>query len=120
MTMGVFLYLERNTGDLALARTVAVNTLVCGELFYLFNCRKLDETVLGRVFFSNRFALLVSGILVMGQLVFTYVPLVQRWFDTAPMRLVYWLVPVTGGLLVLLIVELEKRLTRKYRNRREE
>ncbi|MFP4691922.1 MAG: cation-translocating P-type ATPase, partial [Bacteroidales bacterium] len=42
MTLGIFSYMHHTVGaGEEVARTVAVNTLVAGQLFYLFNCRKI-------------------------------------------------------------------------------
>jgi magnesium-transporting ATPase (P-type) len=42
-TIAVFLLADRNDGNLAVARTVAVNTLVFGQVCYLFSARFLRE-----------------------------------------------------------------------------
>ncbi len=104
--------------SLEYARTIAVNMLVFGELFYLFNCRKLHHTIFSQGFLANRFAFLVSGILILIQLGYTYLPFMQLWFGGAALRPADWLYLLAGGALVLLIVELEKILTGIYKRGR--
>ena len=103
--------------SVAYGRTIAVNVLVFCELFYLFNCRKLGETIFGRNFFGSRAAFLVSGILVIIQLAFTYLPFMHIWFGSAPLSPEDWLYPLGGGLMILLIVEMEKLLSSKFLDR---
>ena len=103
-----------------LARTVAVNMLVFGQLFYLFNCRKMYQTVFCRDFWLNKTAFMVSGILLLLQLGFTYLPFMQHWFGGAPLQLVDWLFLFAGGMVVLLVVEGEKKLTGWFRREKSE
>jgi P-type Ca2+ transporter type 2C len=53
----LLLYRLMRTGgvDLDTARTIAVNTIVAGQAFYLFNCRKFHETIFTREFFGNAY-----------------------------------------------------------------
>lgn len=107
-TLFLFSYFGNRGCNLAYSRTIAVNMLVFGELFYLFNCRKIHHTIFSKGFLGNRFAFIVSGILILIQLGFTYLPFMQLWFDTAPLRAVDWFYPLAGGALVLLVIEIEK------------
>ena len=98
------------------ARTMTVNVLVAGQLFYLFNSRFImgPSTGIGRIF-SNRAALVAVGVLVLLQGIFTYTGPFQTWFGTAPLGLedVGWI--LAAGLLVFLLVELEKAAVRWYK-----
>jgi magnesium-transporting ATPase (P-type) len=95
------------------ARTVAVNTLVAGQLFYLFNARYLLEPSFAlRKLLSNRAALLAVAVLVVFQGAFSYVPLFQSWFGTANLVATDWLWIAGAGLGVFLLVEGEKAIVR--------
>lgn len=111
LTIFLFSSYGNNGYDLAYARTIAVNMLVFGELFYLFNCRKLHQTIFSKGFWGNKVAFIVSGILLLIQVGFTYLPFMQQWFGTASLRMVDWLYLFAGGLVVLAAVEIEKLLT---------
>jgi magnesium-transporting ATPase (P-type) len=97
-----------------LARTLAVNALVVAELCYLFNARfMLDASLTRGGLLGNRQALGAAGLLLILQLVFTYAPVFQRWFGTRPLDAADWLRVAGAGVLVFLVVELEKAVARR-------
>ncbi|TVR45113.1 MAG: cation-transporting P-type ATPase [Puniceicoccaceae bacterium] len=109
-TIAVFVIERRLEMPIELARTVAVNTLVCGQAFYLFNSRYLRETSLRLDgLFANPVAWMAIGALVVLQLIFVYAPFMHVAFGSAPLELRHWLVPLGVGLGVFLIVEAEKK-----------
>ena len=108
MTLGIYYILKQNGYDIDTARTIAVNTLAAGQLFYLFNCRKMNMPAIGTGFFDNRIAFIAAGILILLQLVFTYAPFMNLWFGTSPIATLYWIFPLAAGVSVFLLVELEK------------
>jgi len=98
------------------ARTVAVNTLVAFEIFYLFSARYRAAPVLRREGLLGNPAILVSvGLLVLLQLGFTYLAPLQTLFGTAAIRPGIWLRIAAVAVSVLFIVELEKALARRLR-----
>ncbi len=92
------------------ARTVAVNVFVVMELFYLFNCRSLHLSVFQLGFFSNLWV--VSGVVVMLllQMVYTYLPVMNTLFQSEPISVNAWCRIGAAGLAGYFIVELEKKL----------
>ena len=97
--------------DLATARTVTVTALVVAQAGYLLNSRHLNSFSLKpSLLFTNRIAWLAIGILVLLQLAFVYSPLLQLWFGTQPLSLQHWLWSLAAALLVMLLVEVEKKL----------
>jgi magnesium-transporting ATPase (P-type) len=117
-SFGLFLWETARGADIATARTVAVNALVVAEMFYLFNCRRLHDSILNREgFLGNRLALQAIAFLLLLQLGYTYLPLMQTLFHTAPIDLTAWLLILAVGVLLLLIVEGEKALIRRYQRR---
>ncbi|NEZ03461.1 HAD-IC family P-type ATPase [Wenzhouxiangella sp. XN201] len=114
-TFALFQWSVTGSGDEALARTLAVNLLVAGEIVYLFNCRRLFAPSLTRESLgANRWAWLMVAILVVMQLGFTYLPAAQLIFGTTALEAGHWL--LIGALVVplLLAVELEKWLWRRF------
>ena len=113
-TITVFLIEMRLEMPIALARTVTVNTLVCAQVFYLFNSRFIRESSwhLDR-FFTNNVVWFAVLALVILQLTFVYAPFMQTAFGTAPLAARHWLIPLGVGLTVFLLVEVEKAITRK-------
>jgi magnesium-transporting ATPase (P-type) len=116
----LFLFLRALAGgaDPELARTLAVNALVVAELCYLFNARFMLEPSLTRAgLLGNRQALGAAGLLIVLQLVFTYVPLFHRWFGTRPLAAADWILVAGAGALVFFVVELEKMVARRRAGR---
>jgi len=100
--------------SLEAARTVAVNTLVMFEVFYLFNTRFLTAPVLNKNgLFGNHIALLAVGVLLIFQLGFTYLPPMHFLFGSAAIGAQSWLQIVLVASVILWLVELEKMLIRR-------
>ena len=95
------------------ARTVAVNVFVMVELFYLFNCRSLTKSVFEVGFFSNPWVFAGAAAMVLLQLLFTYAPVMNVAFESAPIGVASWLRILAAGFLVTLIVGVEKRIVRR-------
>lgn len=96
------------------ARTMAVNTLVVAQAFYLFNARFLTASSLNLThLFTNRAALIAVGILGVLQLSFVYLPFMNTLFGTAPLSLRHWLISLAIGIAVFLLIELEKAVQRR-------
>jgi Ca2+-transporting ATPase len=110
---GLFEYELARGASLAEARTVAVNVVIFVEIFYLFNARSLTRSPFQLGFFSNPWA--VGGAVVMAliQLMYTYVPLMNTLFSSAPIPLALWLDVLAFGLFACVIVEIEKWLRRR-------
>ncbi len=113
-TFGMFLWEREHGASIELARTVAVNTLVMFEIFYLLNARYLLAPSLTLEGLSgNRYVLLAIGLLVVFQVLFTYLPPMQVLFGTADIGIEAWLRILAVGSSVLILVELEKAVIRR-------
>jgi magnesium-transporting ATPase (P-type) len=114
-TIVVFLIEQRLGMSVELARTMAVNTFVCGQVFYLFNSRFLRESSLSFArLFTNRAVWMAVGVLAVLQLMFVYAPFMHRLFGSSALDLRQWLVPLGIGLSVFLLVEAEKAIFRRF------
>lgn len=109
-SFGLFEWTLRQGKHLDLARTVAVNMFVFGELFYLFNCRSLRYSMFRLGVFSNRWLVLGVTLMILLQLLFTYAPPMNRLFGSAPMSLAEWAWVLSGGLAIYMVVGAEKWL----------
>lgn len=114
-TFGLFIW-ERNTGaSIEMARTVAVNTLVVAEIFYLLNTRYITAPVLNRDgLLGNRYVLVAILMVSLFQLLYTYLPIMQLFFHSAPLPGEAWLRIVAAGAALFCLVELEKLLVRRF------
>lgn len=92
------------------ARTVAVNAFVVIELFYLFNCRSLTKSIFELGFFSNMWVFGGVTVMLLVQIAYTYLPVMNTLFQSAPIGIDSWLRITAAGIVVYLIVEGEKWL----------
>ncbi|WP_018994631.1 cation-transporting P-type ATPase [Thioalkalivibrio sp. ALJ2] len=119
-TFGHFVYMETVVGvNEELARTIAINTLVAGQAFYLLNLRLIHQPVLpGFELFRSHSMWIAIGVLILLQLAFTYAPVMHTLFGTTTIGLGDWLRILAFGLAVFVIVELEKLVVRQVLARR--
>ncbi|MCD7088483.1 HAD-IC family P-type ATPase [Klebsiella quasipneumoniae subsp. quasipneumoniae] len=96
-------------------RTVLLQMLVTAQWVYMINCRSSDSFSLSMGLLRNKGIWLVTGVLLLMQLVIIYVPLMQSMFGTEALPLRYWFVTLVIGIAMFLVVEVEKRLTRRFR-----
>jgi calcium-translocating P-type ATPase len=119
LTLWAFFWMKQNGASDALARAVAVNALVIGQIFYLLNSRyKIGSSLSLKAHLDNKYLPLGIGAVVILQLLFTYAPPLQALFDTEaiPLRIWPWL--LLGGFVFFLVVEAEKLIIRLTRSRR--
>ncbi len=114
-TFGLFLWELEQGVSIEVARTIAVNTLVVFEIFYLINARFFFQSVVSREgLLGNPFVPISIGIILLFQALFTYAGPMETLFGTAPISLWDW-VRIDGiGLGIFLIVELEKYVVRNF------
>lgn len=114
--LGLYYWQQAAGASLEVCRTTAVNALVVGEMFYLFNCRYMLAPVLKwRDFTGNPYVLLTIVLLLVLQLLLTYNGYMQQLFATASIDLAAWSRILLFGLILFLIVETEKYLLRHFR-----
>ncbi|QSQ12894.1 cation-translocating P-type ATPase [Myxococcus landrumensis] len=95
---------------LAEAQTMAVNTVISFQIFYMVMCRTLTGSVRKVGLFSNPSVFMGVGVLVLLQLAFMYVPFMRDIFGTAPLSLASIVLSVLVGAVVLPAVGFEKWL----------
>ncbi len=112
-TLLAFFWMKSQGASDALARTVAVNAITIGQVFYLLNSRYLlDSSFSLTAHMGNKYLPLGIGAVVILQLLFTYAPPFQALFgnEAIPLRVWPWL--LVGGLLFFVVVEAEKLVIR--------
>ena len=113
-TFGHFLWLQWQGVSVEIARTAAINTLVMGELVYLFNSRYVLEPAWNRAgMLGSRAVLLAVAVLVVLQGLFTYAPPMQHLFGTAALGWDEWARILGFGAALFVLVELEKAFFRR-------
>jgi len=114
-TCGLFTWERMNGASIEIARTVAVNTLVMFEVFYLFNSRYLRDPVLSSEgIFGNSYVVFAIAVVTIFQLLFTYAPPMQKLFGTMGINVSSWVRIIMVAASVLILVEIEKCLLRKF------
>ena len=111
----LFEWEKANGATLAEARTAAVNLFVMVELFYLFSCRSLTGSMWRTGLFTNRWVVAGVTAQVAGQLALTYLPVMNRLFQTAPITGGAWLRILILALGAWVIVAADKRLALRVR-----
>lgn len=107
--------IEKSFGySLLTCQTVAVNTIVMGEIFYLINCRRIRNSVINFSGIFGSVPVLISIVIaIILQLLFTYLPIFQRFFGTTALSVGQWLQIFGAGFLVFLLIEAEKKIIKK-------
>jgi magnesium-transporting ATPase (P-type) len=90
------------------ARTAVVNVIVLVEIAYLFNCRSLSHSAFSLGFLSNPWAVAGGLAMVAAQLLFTYAPVMNTLFHSAPLAAESWLRIAVVALAVFVVIEIEK------------
>lgn len=114
LTLAVFGVIYTNGHNLELSRTMAFNTLVFLQLFYVFSCRSEHVTIGQLGVFSNPH-LIYAVLISMGmQVGVNYISFLQPVFHTVPLSLHHWITIISVALLptatVLFWGELGSRL----------
>ncbi len=114
---GMFEWSLRTYPDqLALARTIAVQSLVSGRIFYLLSISQLLPNLIAKMkgTLNSRVGApaILSGIIgaIVLQILFSQVPLLNRIFQTAPLNATQGLICLVAGLPMIPVALLVNRL----------
>ncbi|HEY7333851.1 MAG TPA: HAD-IC family P-type ATPase [Bryobacteraceae bacterium] len=118
LTLWAFFWMKAQDASDELARAVAVNALVMGQVFYLLNSRyKLDSSLSLKAHLGNKYLPVGIGAVIVLQLLFTYLPPFQALFETESIPAWVWPRLLLGGLAFFLVVEAEKLIIRLSKGR---
>ncbi|MDO5500219.1 MAG: cation-transporting P-type ATPase [Propionibacteriaceae bacterium] len=113
LTIAAFLASQDQGRSLAESRTIAVNTLVVGQIFYLLAARFSRARSLRReLITANPVSWATIALMIALQLAFVHVPFMQVAFGTTAVGLGDWLLPLLAGGLVFTLVEADKGIRR--------
>jgi magnesium-transporting ATPase (P-type) len=101
------------TMALKVAQTMAVTTVIFFQIFYLFNCRSLKNSVFSVGFFSNKSVFVGIFSLLVLHAAFVYVPAFNSLFSSAPLTATEWIKAIAMGAIVLPVVAIEKAIRGK-------
>ncbi len=100
---GVFEYIEYTTGNINLARTMAINSLIAGRIFYLLSISQLIPNLIAKMdgTIQENVDIPAIGFGIVGaialQIIFAHVPLINDVFSTAPLSFQQWLFCLAVG-----------------------
>lgn len=112
-TLGMFWWTWTSTGDVDLARTVAMTQIVVFNFYHVFNSRSLDASITKIPLFSNKFLFISIVAAALAQLAVLHVPFLQSVFATQPLSADLWAVMLLIGTTIILSGELDKWRNRK-------
>ena len=112
-SFGLFEWALYQGASEAEARTIAVNVFAVGQSFYLLNCRSLRYSMFRLGLFSNPWIWGGIAAMTLAQLAFTYLPLMNRLFHTAPIGLMDWAHILAVGVVIYLVTGAEKAWRRR-------
>jgi len=90
------------------ARTTVINVMVLVEIAYLFSCRSLNHSLFAIGLFANWWVIAGSLAMLGAQLLFTYAPLMNKLFHSAPISGESWVRIVVVAVVSFAAVEFEK------------
>lgn len=111
---GLFVRWSGLTGDVALARSVAVNVFVSVEIVFLFACRSQRRALWHMAPFGNPWVWGGVGVQVVLQAAFTYWAPMQAVFGTAAVPAAAWGEIALVAVVALFLVETEKAIRRRH------
>lgn len=115
LIFGVFEWIKQTTANVDLARTMAIQALVAGRLFYLLSISQLGKALINRL---RGIKQTISDALVIGigiacaiilQIIFSQWSLMNRLFSTAPLNLQQWFICLLVGLPMIPLALLVNR-----------
>lgn len=108
---GIYEYAVAQGYSENLSRTIAMNTLVALEIFHLLFIRNMNSKLLSWKDIRGTLVIWISIVaVIIGQAAITYVPWLQSVFQTESINLTDVLLIICLGILMFVIIELEKQM----------
>ncbi len=99
--------------DIAKAWTISLTTLAVFQWFNVWNCRSEEKSIFQMKFFSNKFLVGATIIVILLQILAIYNPIMQKILYTTPLRLMDWVVILVIGSSIIWVEEIRKFFHRK-------
>jgi magnesium-transporting ATPase (P-type) len=99
--------------ELARAQTLAVTSVAFFQIFYLLVCRTLTAPVRTIGWTSNPYVFGGIAVLMVLQVGFVHLPVLQVLFRTADLTVTDWLLAMAAGATVIPVVSVEKAWRRR-------
>lgn len=99
-------------GNYEKAITITFVSIIFGQYANLLS-RRTYKNVFGRYLFSNRNLLLAFTLSIFCIVLIVYIPIFNLYFHTFPLQVMDWSLPISVGIICLLIFEIKKSITKK-------
>ncbi|QOP43000.1 cation-transporting P-type ATPase [Sulfurimonas sediminis] len=119
-SFGLFELSLTHGASLEEARTVAVNIFAVGESFYLLDSRSLRFSAFRLGLFKNPWIWIGIFCMISASVALTYLPVMNKMFHTAPISLNDWGSIFAVGVLIYVIVSIEKTIRQLRSNTNKE
>jgi magnesium-transporting ATPase (P-type) len=100
---------------LSKSQTIAVTFVILFQVFYMLNCRSLNDSIFKIGVFSNKFVFLGIGSILLLQAMFVYMPFFQNIFGTVSLDLRDIGLSAFAGFLIFPVIGIEKWLSKKIK-----
>jgi Ca2+-transporting ATPase len=115
LIFGVFEWILKTTGNIDIARTMAIQSLVVGRIFYLLSITQLGLAIVDKIRGNRReigdqtamYVGIASTIVL--QFIFSQWSVMNKLFYTAPLDLNQWLICFVVGLPMIVVATLVNR-----------
>lgn len=116
MALGsLFVFLLFSSVDIPLARTMTLLTLGMFQWFNAWNCRSETLSVFQLGWFTNKWLILATFVVVSLQILLLYIPFLQSIFATIPLNIYQWMFAALVSSTILWMEEIRKLVARwKY------
>lgn len=115
LIFGVFEWIRGSTGNIDLARTMAIQALVAGRIFYLLSISHFSRAFVDkfrgiRQNLSDTYAIALGiTCTIILQIIFSQWSLMNSLFSTAPLNLNQWFICLLAGLPMILVAAIVNR-----------
>ncbi|WOE74289.1 cation-transporting P-type ATPase [Alterisphingorhabdus coralli] len=117
---GIYKYAILQGYSIGVARTMAMNTLVVMEIFHLFFVRNLYGTsITWDAMKGTKVIWLAITIVTLGQFAVTYLPFLQKIFQTEDVPFDYGVLIVAIGVASFILIEIEKQVRLRFFRQKE-
>lgn len=103
----------------ALQQTMLLQNIVAAQAVYMINCRELFEASLNKSLFENKALFYSLGLLFLLQTMVIYLPFAQQVIGTTNLYSAELLPILVNVLLLFILVEVEKQMSKRFANKRK-
>lgn len=109
----LFLFSQYFANDIAKAWTISLTTLAVFQWFNAWNCRSEERSIFNMNWFSNKYLIGATLIVIAFQMVAIYTPVMQTVLRTVPLGLSEWLIIIPIAASIVVVEEIRKFFYRR-------